>query len=153
MNIQCPSLPDRNSIDAGTAGCEMPAAASRPDAQTPDGQVAAHPDAPSTAAMRNDLEISFNERSGRGRYWAVTFAGEAELTYIVAGTDENDGAAEQMIITGAFVPIGARHAGIGNALIERAARDAASAGRRLAADCPYVASVLGIHPRSGESYP
>lgn len=87
--------------------------------------------------------ISYNERSGRGRYWAVTPAGEAELTYIVEDAGRSGG---RMVINGAFVPIAARGAGIAQALIARAASDAQSAGREVAADCPFVASVLGINP-------
>ncbi len=91
-------------------------------------------------------DISYNERSGRGRYWAVTSAGEAELTYLV---EDAGGGDARIVIKGTFVPIAARRAGIGKALIAKAASDARSAGRKVVADCPFVASVLGIDPAAG----
>ncbi len=99
----------------------------------------------SSNGEQNLPDISYNERSGRGRYWAVTSAGEAELTYVV----EEAGGDARIIIKGTFVPIAARRAGIGKALIARAASDARSAGREVVADCPFVASVLGIEPATG----
>jgi predicted GNAT family acetyltransferase len=83
--------------------------------------------------------ISHTEKSGRGRYWIETDAGEAELTYSLANP-------QRMVIGSTFVPREARGGGVALALVKRAVADAQTTGRTIDPVCPYVDRVFARHP-------
>lgn len=89
--------------------------------------------------MIKSLKIGHNEKFKRGRYWAETKAGEAELVYSLGDDDK-------MIISSTFVPIDARGDGVARALVERAVSDAKASGRKVEPVCPYVDRVFSRHP-------
>lgn len=85
------------------------------------------------------VRIGHTERFKRGRYWADTKAGEAELVYSLGAHDE-------VIIRSTFVPIDARGGGVALALVKRAVEDARSRGRKVDPVCPYVDRLFDRHP-------
>lgn len=89
--------------------------------------------------MTPTMRIGHNEKFNRGRYWADTQAGEAELTYSLGDHDE-------MIIKSTFVPKEARGGGVALALVKRAVEDAKAIGRKVDPVCPYVDRVFDRHP-------
>ncbi len=89
--------------------------------------------------MTKAAKIDHAEKHNRGRYWIITKAGEAELTYSL-------GANDRMIINSTFVPIDARGGGVALALVKRAIDDAKATGRKVDPVCPYVDRVFARHP-------
>jgi hypothetical protein len=89
--------------------------------------------------MTTNVAISHAEKGGRGRYWAHTEAGEAELTYSL--TDQR-----RMVIGSTFVPREARGLGVALALVKRAVADAEKQGRLIDPVCPYVDRIFDRHP-------
>jgi predicted GNAT family acetyltransferase len=89
--------------------------------------------------LTTTTEIDHAEKHKRGRYWIITKAGEAELTYSLGVNDS-------MIINSTFVPMDARGGGVALALVKRAVEDAKAVGRKVDPVCPYVDRVFARHP-------
>lgn len=93
--------------------------------------------------MTKTAKIDHAEKDKRGRYWIITKAGEAELTYQL-------GANDRMIINSTFVPMDARGGGVALALVKRAVADAQKTGRKVDPVCPYVDRIFARHPEWSE---
>lgn len=76
------------------------------------------------------------------RFVARTDAGEAELAYAPAG--------DAIDLQHTFVPPGARGAGVGEALVQRAFAYAREEGLGVIPTCPFVSAWLNDNPEQKE---
>ncbi len=92
-----------------------------------------------TASTPNDLPIEREEGPSKGRY-IVRFDGvEAEMTYSRAGES-------MIIIDHTEVPDAMRGRSVGQALVQRAVKDARAEGRSIVPLCPFAKAQISRHP-------
>lgn len=85
------------------------------------------------------LDIQRDENESKGRYTVTLDGHEAEMTYSRAGE-------HMIIIDHTGVPDALRGRGVGEALVERAVRDARDDKRSILPLCPFAKAMIARRP-------
>ena len=92
-----------------------------------------------TTPTAEDLLIEREEDPSKGRYTVRLNGAEAEMTWSRAGES-------LIIIDHTGVPDALRGLGVGQAMVQRAVKDARAEGRSIIPLCPFAKAQIARHP-------